>query len=350
MLTPTKPVKSCECSGSCGGCCCTKESIGLGNVDNTSDLNKPLSTDMVNALSGKVDLNVFTQLKNRVLALENSIPDITSLENRMTNAEANIVTLQSNYANLSKAISNLTATVNTLSGRVTNVNDALVTVGTRVDALETKDSNNVKLSGVNAQTIQGTLKANDPANGATDKTLVTANWVSQTGDNAPNNVSHRYGNETISGVKTYSDRINGTIQLSNVVAKYGYEGWVKAIDLGNVANYIQTKITVFTSTYRNPTQYAELFVNNNEIPQIVAIVSKGSDATHASPSNYGVMVENDRVILYVKKLNIDMAMVVNVEYKTGYGEYVNPDIRVLGEQTSDPTGLSGFVVATLMIG
>lgn len=196
MLTPTKPVKSCECGGSCGGCCCcTKESIGLGNVDNTSDLNKPLSTDMVNALNGKVDLDIFTQLKNRVLALENSIPDITALENRVTNAEANIVTLQSNYANLSQAISNLTATVNTLSNRVTGVNDALVTVGTRVDALEAKDNNNVKLSGVNVQTIQGTLKANDPASGTTDKTLVTANWVSQTGDSGPNNLIHKTGNE-----------------------------------------------------------------------------------------------------------------------------------------------------------
>lgn len=206
MLTPTKPVKSCECGGSCGGCCCcTKESIGLGNVDNTSDLNKPLSTDMINALSGKVDLDVFTQLKNRVLALENSIPDITSLENRMTNAEDNIVTLQSNYANLSQAISNLTATVNTLSGRVTGVNDALVTVDTRVDALEAKDSNNVKLSGVNVQTIQGTLKANDPSNGATDKTLVTANWVSQTGDSGPNNLIHKNGDETKKGKLTLGD-------------------------------------------------------------------------------------------------------------------------------------------------
>ena len=203
MLAPTKPVKSCECGSPCGGCCCcTKESIGLGNVDNTSDLNKPLSRDMVDALSGKVDLDVFTQLKNRVLALENSIPDITALENRMTNAESNIVTLQSNYANLSQAISNLTDTVDTLSTRVTGVNDALVTVGTRVDALEIKDSNNVKLSGVNVQAIQGTLKANDPATGATDKTLVTANWVSQTGDSAPNNVAHRNGNETWLGLKT----------------------------------------------------------------------------------------------------------------------------------------------------
>lgn len=197
---------------------------------------------------------------------------------------------------------------------------------------------------------QGRALAADPESGATDKTLVTANWVSQTGNSAPNNIAHRNGNETIAGVKTYSDRIIGTIQLSNVVGKYGYEGWYKAIDLGSVANYIQTKITVFSATYRNPTQYAELFVNNSDAPQIVAIVCKGVDAAHANPSNYGVMVENGRVIFYAKKLNLDMALVVNVEYKTAYGEYINPDISVLGEQTADPTDLPGFVAATLMVG
>ena len=152
MLTPIKPVKSCECSGSCGDCCCcTKESIGLGNVDNTSDLNKPLSTDMVNALSGKVGLDIFTKLKNRVLALE------------------------------------------------------------------AKDSNNVKLSGATDQTIQGTLKANDPVTGATDKTLVTANWVSQTGDRGPNNLIHKFGDET-----KY-----GKLKLGDVLTLYN-ENWETA--------------------------------------------------------------------------------------------------------------------------
>ena len=197
---------------------------------------------------------------------------------------------------------------------------------------------------------QGRAFAADPESGATDKTLVTANWVSQTGDSAPNNVAHRNGDETISGVKTFSDRINGTIQLSNVVGKYGYEGWYKALDLGAVSNFIQTKITVFSATYRNPTQYAELFVNNNDVPQIVAVVCKGVDAAHADPSNYGVMAGNGRVIFYAKKLNLDMALVVNVEYKTAYGEYINPDISALGEQTADPTDLPGFVAATLMVG
>lgn len=206
MLTPTKPVKSCECGGSCGGCCCcTKESIGLGNVDNTSDLNKPLSADMINALSGKVDLNIFTQLKNRVVALESTITEIPDLKVRISQCELDIIDNYETIKTLQSTTKSMADTITELGNRVTGVNDDLVTVSTRVDTLEANDSNNVKLSGVNVQTIKGTLKANDPASGATDKTLVTANWVSQTGDTAPNNVAHRNGNETWLGLKTINE-------------------------------------------------------------------------------------------------------------------------------------------------
>lgn len=146
MLTPSKPVKSCECGSPCGDCCgCTKESIGLGNVDNTSDLNKPLSTAMINALSGKVDLDTFTQLKNRVLALENSMPDITDLEHRMDEAEDDILGLNAGYNSLHNTILSMADSITDLGGRVTGVSDELVTVGTRVDALEVADGKNVKI-------------------------------------------------------------------------------------------------------------------------------------------------------------------------------------------------------------
>ena len=244
MLTPIKPVKSCECSGSCGDCCCcTKESIGLGNVDNTSDLNKPLSTDMVNALSGKVDLDIFTQLKNRVLALENTITEIPDLKVRISECELDIKDHYEAIKRLQSTTKSMADTITELGNRVTGVNDGLVTVGTRVDALETKDSNNVKLSGVNVQTVQGTLKANDPASGATDKTLVTANWVSQTGNERPNNLLHSQGKEVIYGIKIYQSQLLGnTMQLRTVdmdVTKPGESNkysnailWVDENDIG----------------------------------------------------------------------------------------------------------------------
>ena len=47
----------------------------------------------------------------------------------------------------------------------------------------------------------GRLHAADPAAGATDKTLTTANWVSQTGSGAPNNLLHTTGSEIATGSK-----------------------------------------------------------------------------------------------------------------------------------------------------
>ena len=250
MLTPSKPVKSCECGSPCGDCCgCTKESIGLGNVDNTSDLNKPLSTAMINALSGKVDLDTFTQLKNRVLALENSMPDITALEQRVEDAEADILTLQGNYDSLSQAIGNLTGTVNTLSGRVTGVTDALVTVNTRIDGvsdrvddLEIADTNNVKLTGVSEQTVEGKLKANDPSAGATDKTLVTANWISQSGEGAPNNLMHLNGIEKVTSLKLFSKPAVGAIHEAN---SNNTNGWRKLLISNTFSASNEDQIMIF---------------------------------------------------------------------------------------------------------
>lgn len=64
------------------------------------------------------------------------------------------------------------------------------------DAVNGTDANSIGLRDAN-----GRMQAADPAAGATDKTLVTANWVSQTGDGAPNNLLHRTGNEKVLGMK-----------------------------------------------------------------------------------------------------------------------------------------------------
>ena len=52
------------------------------------------------------------------------------------------------------------------------------------------------------------------------KTLVTANWVSQTGDGAPNNLIHKTGNETKTGIFKANGFVingnNGTVVKSNL--------------------------------------------------------------------------------------------------------------------------------------
>ena len=66
---------------------------------------------------------------------------------------------------------------------------------------ETAIVNGVDANSIGLRDGNGRMQAADPAAGATDKTLVTANWVSQTGDTSPNNLIHRSGNETSTGNK-----------------------------------------------------------------------------------------------------------------------------------------------------
>lgn len=315
MLTPTKPVKSCECGSPCGDCCgCTKESIGLGNVDNTSDLNKPLSTAMINALSGKVDLDTFTQLKNRVLALENSIPDITDLEHRMDEAEDDILGLNAGYNSLHNTVLSMADSITELGGRVTGVSDGLVTVGTRVDALEDEDSNNVKLTGVSEQTIVGKLKANDPASGATDKTLVTANWVSQTGNNAPNNLLHKTGDEKTIGLKEGNFR---PYRLNNP-------------DLTNVPAGKWLRYAQWQEAY-GPANFVEIIGNrgNNGYHYGKAMVNAGGNYTRVksfinSPGNSGVKfvavvnVNESKLELWIYIANREDALATDIYMTSNY--------------------------------
>ena len=61
---------------------------------------------------------------------------------------------------------------------------------------ETSIVNGIDANSIGLRDGNGRMQAADPAAGATDKTLVTANWVSQTGDDAPNNLIHRSGVES----------------------------------------------------------------------------------------------------------------------------------------------------------
>ena len=115
---------------------------------------------------------------------------------------------------------------------------------------------------------QGRAFAADPAAGATDKTLVTANWVSQTGEGRPNNVLHNNGSETKSGRLTMkTDRID-----------FAWPG----IDMLNPTNYSARGITQ-TEDVNSNIFYREEFScatsGNSKAWMIHALDSDGNDVT-----------------------------------------------------------------------
>lgn len=78
---------------------------------------------------------------------------------------------------------------------------------------ETAVVNGTDANSIGLRDGNGRMQAADPAAGATDKTLVTANWVSQTGDGAPNNLIHKRGVETILDTKIIKSSNNNGILL-----------------------------------------------------------------------------------------------------------------------------------------
>lgn len=111
---------------------------------------------------------------------------------------------------------NINAALATIPGEVSSQ----IAADATINGLVAADAQNVKLTG--AQTITGLktmsnngniIKCANAASGATDASVVNANWISQTGDSSPNNVVHRSGNETMSGTKTF----NATIKRNSVL-------------------------------------------------------------------------------------------------------------------------------------
>ena len=93
---------------------------------------------------------------------------------------------------------------------------------------------------------QGRASAADPAAGVTDKTLVTANWVSQTGDKAPNNIVHRNGNETVLNRKNSAFIANNFCEIDAFdTSRKGWhkiytiaskQRWMGVLTISNVSN------------------------------------------------------------------------------------------------------------------
>ena len=78
---------------------------------------------------------------------------------------------------------------------------------------ETGVVNGIDANSIGLRDGNGRMQAADPAAGATDKTLVTANWVSQTGNGTPNNLIHKNGDETKNGKLTLTTQGRAALEI-----------------------------------------------------------------------------------------------------------------------------------------
>ncbi len=79
-----------------------KSDIGLGNVDNTSDADKPISNATQTALNDKASQN-----------------DLNALDGRVSDNESDIQTLQNNQVNPNNFVNKVTSATQDMTGRLT---------------------------------------------------------------------------------------------------------------------------------------------------------------------------------------------------------------------------------------
>ena len=205
------------------------EGDGQGNVVLRSDnaaltvtddqLQHEIVLDLDTSQLPAADVNSVNGQTGVVALTADDIPsDNGDVQTDLDNLEAADTTLQGNINAEALARSNADSTLQT------NINSANAAISGKVSKLTTAgdyaythsgstDGEVAVVDGTTPATIpirdtNGRMQAADPASGATDKTLTTANWVSQTGDSGPNNLIHKTGNETKNGILTMANTLN----------------------------------------------------------------------------------------------------------------------------------------------
>ena len=147
--------------------------------------------------------------------------------------------------------------------------------------------------------------ANAPA-GSTDNTLANTNWVSQTGDSAPNNLVHKTGNETKTGQlmlrsadalraitnATYNNIILGSTTLYNRIISRKYNADMSKNDLHfelgstyvtSTSNYIHLQAAApritFGDTSENQMKIDIAIRSNNDGTGSVYLIATKPDGT-----------------------------------------------------------------------
>jgi hypothetical protein len=178
LLTPAPPVQSVN--GYVGNVSLTKADIGLGNVDNTGDINKPVSTPTQNALDLKANLaspsftGTVTGITKSMVGLAN-VDNTTDLNKPVSTATQTALDLKANTVDLTAETTRATAAEATLTTNVATNATAIAAETTRATAAEATLTTNVatNATAIAAESTRATaaeaLKAN-----ATDVTTSLA--------------------------------------------------------------------------------------------------------------------------------------------------------------------------------
>jgi uncharacterized coiled-coil protein SlyX len=205
----------------------TKSMVGLGNVDNTSDLNKPISTATQGALDLKANI---TYVDDAVANLVNSAPSSLNQLNELASALGN----NPNYA---------TDMVTALALKAND--NAVVKLSGNQSITGTKDFATIQLGGTDLNTRITNIESKDTSQDSSISTLNTnvSNLQSKT-----NALSYDSNTDTLS----ISSKVNISKDLSDVGSVYLGD------NVGNDVIYLRGNLNVLGTTNITQTELSRL--------------------------------------------------------------------------------------------
>lgn len=324
----------------------TKTQIGLGNVDNTSDLNKPISTATQTALNNKVDkvegkglsTEDYTTAEKQKLAGLSNYND-TEVKADITELQSNVGTLQSDVSTAKENISTLQEDVTGIEGNVSTLTQSVSTLDTTVDELNTTveglETDVTELQGTvsDVEETVGTLQTN--LNNKVDK--VQGKGLST------NDFTNEYKTK-LDGLNNYNDTI-----IKQDITELQTDVGALERTVGNHTESIETNTTEIT-TLKGNVQTLQTNLGN----KVDKVTGKGlstNDYTtteknklagiEANANNYTLPKASGTVLGGIKignNLNIDENGVVSATD-------TNTTYTTMKGATSSTVGTSGLVPA-----
>lgn len=239
--------------------CCSPYNAILERLD-TMDTRIQQAVDDANAAMSAAVI----QAGNAAQSASDALTQAGIAAGKASDAAADAADAAQDAADAAQALSDINDTIGTiLNSTLGDKVDKLTTAGLHLYShTGSTQGEEEPIDGTTSNTIpirdgNGRMQAADPASGATDKTLTTANWVSQTGDSSPNNLVHRSGNETILGNKTFDGTVSNSNSFTN---RYrATVGWTDSTTSW-------TKMYEYTTVSSNRSSFMWLYdVNSHDI-------------------------------------------------------------------------------------
>lgn len=248
-------------------------------------------------------------------------------------AKAGLTTLSQHIPTICVGLEDISA-AQTESALLNGKVDKLTTTGLKVYIHNgaTQGEAVMSASGVADSVAQrnasGRVVSADPASGATDTTVATTNWVSQTGNSSPNNLVHRTGAESIGGWKGFNDGAFNKYLIFNIPASGDH--YIKISIIANTTQVVKFRIYSFVNNLSSAVFDCVMFWNGGSSRRLYV---RRLGGTNISIDNFKLTYDGTNLIAFIKCVsyhtvfvNIENAFSWTNQLTTQLSHETNPDL------------------------